>query len=109
MLIIKEIFETMSPCIYKITLPSGKSYIGQTIWPLEKCMKAHQKPGSQCVILKNAINKYGWDNMKVEILLHCNKEDLNKYEKEMIAVCNTMVQWSQMDTMVLLEVKLTRC
>lgn len=34
--------------IYKLTSPSGKSYIGKTTMRLEDRLKAHQKPSNQC-------------------------------------------------------------
>lgn len=58
------------PTIYKITSPKGKVYVGQTVWPKvrmnkHKCLK---ESANSCRILSNAIAKYGWDAMKVEIL-----------------------------------------
>ena len=78
------------PCIYKITSPSGKSYIGQTEKTLETRLNGHRSPGSNCILLKRAAAKYGWDNMKAEVLLYCNKEDLNEYERAMITAYDTM-------------------
>lgn len=56
-----------TPTIYKITSPSGKVYVGQTVWPAVRLHK-HSQPGNGCPILGNAVEKYGWDAMKVEIL-----------------------------------------
>ena len=76
------------PCIYRIISPSGKSYIGQTGKTLEKRLYGHRSPGSNCILLRRA--KYGWDHMKAEVLLYCNKEDLNEYERAMITAYDTM-------------------
>lgn len=55
--------------IYKITSPSGKSYIGRTNHPTARFAKHRYnanegKKGS----LYAAIRKYGWDSMTVEII-----------------------------------------
>ena len=55
------------PTIYKITSPSGKSYVGQTVWPTARICK-HRHSGNKSTILAAAINKYGWKNMCVQIL-----------------------------------------
>ena len=55
------------PTIYKITSPSGKVYVGQTVWPTVRLNK-HSRSGNRCPILGNAVAKYGWNAMKVEIL-----------------------------------------
>lgn len=49
--------------IYMITSPSGKSYIGQTIRPIQTRLKEHRTgKSSDCVAIYNAIQKYGWEN-----------------------------------------------
>ena len=53
--------------IYKITSPSGKVYIGQTICSFEKRMREHKSKYSECTLLKRAIDKYK-DEMKYEII-----------------------------------------
>ena len=80
--------EGRMPCIYKITSPSGKAYIGKTV-NFRARMSQHQGKGSTCGAIKSAIQKYGWDNMKVEILLYCAEEDCPMYEKAMIAAYDT--------------------
>jgi hypothetical protein len=64
-----EIKEVMGPrgIIYKITSPSGKVYVGQTIRSFEKRMQEHKSKFSGCTYLKRAIQKYG-DEMKYEII-----------------------------------------
>ena len=100
----------MLGCIYKITAPNGKSYIGQNIsgvhaklkakpggvslslkiYGLKDRMKHHRKKGSNCTLLKRSIQKYGWENMKVEVLLRCAQEQLNHYEQQMIKAWDTL-------------------
>lgn len=54
--------------IYKLTSPSGRSYIGQSI-NLEKRLNTYKNQGcSGQRLLHRAILKYGWENIKVEIL-----------------------------------------
>ncbi len=78
--------------IYKITSPSGKSYIGKTVKSLSERMKGHKtKSGTGCTALTNAINKYGWDELTREIIEENIPEDqLNDREKYWIKTCNTI-------------------
>ena len=64
-----ELREIMGPkgIIYKITSPSGKVYVGQTVRSFEKRMQEHKSKHSCCTLLKRAIQKYG-DQMKYEII-----------------------------------------
>lgn len=66
--------------IYKTTnLINGKIYIGQ-----HKSKTFTDYKGSGKILWK-AINKYGWDNFKVELLVECNsQEELNSEEKRFI-------------------------
>ena len=67
--------------IYKTTnLINGKIYIGQ-----KKRFEFTEDYKGSGKILWNAINKYGWDNFKVELLVECNsQEELNNEEKRLI-------------------------
>lgn len=76
--------------IYCLSSPSGKSYIGQTRRPLEKRLREHSKMATGCVILNESINKYGFDNFKVEILVEVNDEHLDMYEKKVIETYNSL-------------------
>src|SRR6056300_661245 len=53
--------------IYKITSPSGKVYVGQTIRSFEKRMQEHKQESSCCTTVSRAIQKYK-DQMKYEIV-----------------------------------------
>jgi len=70
--------------IYSIHSPSGKTYIGQTSRSIEIRINEHFKCEGSCIILENAIKKYGQANMKVEILLETNDQFLDTYEKQFI-------------------------
>ena len=65
----EEIKECMGPkgIIYKISSPSGKVYVGQTIRSFEKRMQEHRQESSGCTLIKRSIDKYG-DGMKYEII-----------------------------------------
>jgi group I intron endonuclease len=82
--------EERNHVIYMITSPSGKSYIGLTK-DYEKRMQYHQRPSSGCILIKNAIDKYGWDNLTKEIL-HENLtlDEANKLEEVEILERNTL-------------------
>jgi len=75
--------------IYKLTFPSEKSYIGQTIRDIHKRFQAHQYPSSGCVAVCNAIKKYGWENVKKE-WYEVPDEDLNFYEEMLVALLGTL-------------------
>jgi group I intron endonuclease len=67
--------------IYKITSPSGKIYIGQSVNILSRINKYKT---SRCItqpIILKSILKYGWDNHLFEIVCECNKEELNELER----------------------------
>jgi hypothetical protein len=81
---LREIMEEDAPCqpcekdqnkecmgrkgiIYKITSPSGKVYVGQTICSFKKRLREHKNPNSGCTAISRAIQKYG-NQMKYEII-----------------------------------------
>src|SRR5210317_2575092 len=53
--------------IYKITSPSGKVYVGQTIKDFNDRISQHKSKYSNCTLVKRAIDKYK-DQMKYEII-----------------------------------------
>ena len=65
----EEIKECMGPTgiIYKITSPSGKVYVGQTVRPFEERIYKHKHKSSQCTVISKAIQKYG-DEMNYELI-----------------------------------------
>jgi len=76
--------------IYKITSPSGKCYIGQSV-KIEKRWSSHCNK-KNCSPLKSAIEKHGRDNMKFEIIqeLPKNKVVMNSYEIYFIELYNSV-------------------
>lgn len=80
--------------IYKATFPNGKVYIGKTknfelrkyhhIWDSKKLKNSRIK-------MHKAINKYGYDNIKWDILCECSSlDELNKKEVEFIKLYNSI-------------------
>lgn len=68
-------------CIYKITSPSGRIYIGQT-YNLRKRLNHYKRLlCKKQPKLYNSFKKYGYENHKIEIAIECNVEDLNFYER----------------------------
>ena len=75
--------------IYKLTSPSGKGYIGQTQQDVSKRMWAHRE-STRCHAISAAIAKYGWESMRLEILLSdVPAEELNAEEEGCIRLHNT--------------------
>jgi len=70
--------------IYKITSPSGKIYIGQSIDIYNRWIKGHKYSNSRKIgvgkKLKNSYIKYGHENHKFEIIEECSTEQLNERE-----------------------------
>lgn len=54
--------------IYKITSPSGRSYIGRSLNLKQRLNKYKNLFCKDQTFIYNAILKYGWENMRVEIL-----------------------------------------
>ena len=77
--------------IYKITSPSGKSYIGMTLRTVEQRMKEHRRTQfSGCRYLVNAINKYGFDNFTKEVLWEGEDTQTPEMERLMISKYDTL-------------------
>lgn len=80
--------------IYRLVFPSGKSYVGQTV-NLKTRMQSHgRRTSNNGHAIKRAILKYGWSNVKVEILLRVEADNvkpiLDSAEVENIAKYNTL-------------------
>jgi group I intron endonuclease len=76
--------------IYKLTSPSGKSYIGMTLRTIEQRMKEHNRSDSKCTYLVHAITKYGSDNFTKEILWEGEDAQTPNIEREMISKHDTL-------------------
>lgn len=75
--------------VYMLTSPSGKRYIGLTKQDVkQRWGSGRHYPNNR--FLTNAIKKYGWENLKHEVLREgMTEEEAKKYEVEMIAKYNT--------------------
>lgn len=81
-------------CLYKLTSPSGKSYIGITTLSVERRWRQHRSnankgrgyaAGHECQALYNAIRKYGAATFTVEQLDSASEwSDLCEMEREAI-------------------------
>ena len=84
------VMEETRGIIYKITSPSGKVYVGQTICSFKKRMQQHKSIYSECTLLKRAIDKYG-DEMKYEIIEdNISHEQLDEREIYWIKELNSL-------------------
>ena len=80
--------------IYKLTFPSGKSYVGLTVQTIKARLRAHRGGASfgKRGALFSAMRKYGLSSMVVEILAEeSNFETLKLREIEMIKSHDTKV------------------
>lgn len=87
--------------IYCITSPSGKKYIGQSKKLLSNGKKwgylcrwrdhiSDSKTKNYCRLLNNAIRKYGYENLTIELICECSVEELNEKEQYYISLHNTV-------------------
>ena len=67
-------------CIYKLTSPSGKIYIGQTTRSFEQRFREHCCKSKGNSIIFNALEKYGAEKFTKEILLVCDNDLLDENE-----------------------------
>ena len=79
--------------IYKLTSPSNKVYIGQSLNIKNRLSKYKNDWCFAQPAIHNAIQKYGWDNFKIDVLW--SSEDntnakfiLNELEQDFIALYN---------------------
>jgi len=76
-------------CVYKHTTPSGKVYIGITKQDVNKRWK-NGKGYELCTAFYRAILKYGWENIKHEILIEgLTEKEACALEVELIAEYNS--------------------
>lgn len=77
--------------LYKLTFPNEKVYIGQTT-NFAMRMRGHKNDSfnpnriSRNCQVNNAIRKYGWNNVKKEVILSCEEKDIDNLEKKYIAL-----------------------
>jgi len=74
--------------VYIYTFPNGKKYVGQTVQRLnDRASRGNGYEESPAVY--NAIKKYGWDSLKIEIFPCSSKEEMDRLEKYYIRLYNT--------------------
>lgn len=75
--------------LYKLTFPNNKSYIGITSRTAIERFKEHCDKSSNCKMVRNAINKYGKENVIItvlgvfnnwELLCLAEREAIEKYQ-----------------------------
>ena len=81
--------------VYIATSPSGKSYIGQTIYNLQSRWRDHiydanDPKKDHCKLLNRAIRKYGGGNFTINILCECDDCELDDKEMYYIMEYNTL-------------------
>ena len=77
--------------IYKYTSPSGKSYVGQTIYSLYERAGLNGRCYQNCTTFYSAIQKYGFENFSVEILDEVPEDQLEEKESQYITQYNTLL------------------
>lgn len=82
--------------IYIIYGPNNRNYIGQTVSCFRKRFREHYYDAvdpnkNHCVVLNNAIRKYGISSFTVKELYKCDNSLLNYYEQYYISYFNTIV------------------
>jgi len=75
--------------IYKITSPSGKIYIGQSVNVLSRKSRYVNLHCEKQIILYRSLKKYGWDEHDFKIIRECSRDELNKLERYYIKQYNT--------------------
>ena len=75
--------------IYKITSPTNKIYIGQSININKRILKYKSYDCKQQPKLYYSLKKHGWKNHKFEIIKRCDKNELNDLEIFYIKFYNT--------------------
>lgn len=83
------------PCIYLLTSPSEKQYVGQTKHTAEKRFKGHVHASKRlldegCTRLNRALRKYGPENFTIETIIECDEIDLNEWEQTYIEYYDTL-------------------
>lgn len=67
--------------IYKITSPSGKIYIGQSINIKNRWLSYRSNPNNRQKRLERSLKKYGAENHQFDIIEYCTPDELNCSER----------------------------
>ena len=68
-------------CIYKITNPENKVYIGYTTNLYKRKNYYKVNKGIRQTKLYNSITQYGWEQHKIELIEECAKDELRNKEQ----------------------------
>lgn len=71
----------MIGCIYKLTSPSGRIYIGQTTDLLRRFREYTNKKCKSQVKLYHSLSKYGFNNHNFDVIDYCHVDILNDRER----------------------------
>ena len=74
-------------CVYRLTGPNGKAYIGKTVEPLERRVQAHVAGKSA---IGNALRKHGREAFMAEVLLVGTEAYCYEMERRLIKVQRTL-------------------
>ena len=77
--------------IYRYISPSGKSYVGKTIYTQKERAGKDGSRYVECPAFYNAIKKYGWENFKYEVIENCPNENLKEKEAYYIQFFNSLI------------------
>ena len=80
--------ETQKYTVYGLIFPNDKIYIGQT-GNFNKRMSQYKRISSAGRLVSKAIKKYGWENVQKEILLECDIEYADFFERAFILGYNS--------------------
>mgnify|MGYP001388456711 CR=1 FL=1 len=87
----RRVCQAQTGCIYRLVFPNGKSYIGKTVNDPKIRWRQHRSGSTRCPLVAKAIRKYGWVNVKTEVMLKVCSSQLNEYEIKFIEMYDTMV------------------
>lgn len=67
--------------IYKITSPTGRVYIGQSVNIRKRLLSYRNLECNNQIKLIRSFYKHGFENHTIEVVLKCNPDELNKNER----------------------------
>jgi group I intron endonuclease len=70
--------------IYKLTFPNSKVYIGQTCNMVKRMSNYKQESVNRNSAVCNAVCKYGWANVTIEIIKRCTPNRADFWERKFI-------------------------
>lgn len=86
----KEVVDDKNHSVYRHTSPSGKVYVGITKLTFQQRWKKDGEGYKRCKLFNRAIQKYGWNNIKHEIVLS------NVSENEAYYAEKYLIRWYKM-------------